>query len=896
MTFRALDAGWTLTAADGPVPSALAAALAAGIPATVPGEAHLDLLAAGLIADPFDGDNEAAQQWIGDVSWRFSTTFSHQPSGADRVDLVARGLDTVATVELNGVEIARTQNMHRSYRWDVRPLLRAGDNVLTLTFAAPVPETERRAAARGALPRVNHHEYNQLRKMACSFGWDWGIDVAGAGIWQEIGLESWSSVRLAAVRPLVDVRAPQAGSAGLNSAGLDSADSDSVGADGILTCHVEIERATGQDAPGADGEVTVSATLTPPGQDGAVSATAVIPAGDTRATIEMRVADVQRWWPVGHGDEGRVKRQSAGTSEGKEAVDEQSEKHGEQPLYHLSVKAAADEWQGRIGFRTVEVDTTPDAHGAPFQLKINGRPIMVRGYNWIPDHAFLTRVTPQRYARGVADALDSGANLLRVWGGGIYEREDLYRLADEAGLLLWQDFPLACAAYPEDAETRVEIEAEAREHITRLSQHPSLVIWCGNNENTWGSVDWGWAGDPTVLRQGWGDYYYSELFPRLLAELDPTRFYTPASPYSFGRYRHPNDFRYGLSHSWEAWNRLPYQCYAEQSPRFMSEFGWQGPPALSTLTAVVRDEPLDPFGPQMLVHQKANLGNEKLRRGWQGHLPDPVGIADWHWTTQLNQAAAIRFGIEHFRSLAPLNSGVVVWQLNDNWPVISWAAVDHRGHRKPLWHAIKAAYAPRLATLQPRPSAQARARAWEGMPPERDLVSLVLLNDTAEPFAGDFRVTRETFDGRVLAAATLPVDLPAWGNATVDLPPEVFTFKDRAAEIVVARAAAPDSGYAQAIFNGAEVIEQALAPAAVTAVVQPTPTGLALTATASSYVRDLTVLADQVDPEARVDRGLVTLTAGQSVTFHIASRANLDPTFFISTLRSAGDLLGPVNK
>ncbi|WP_425955285.1 glycoside hydrolase family 2 protein [Xylanimonas sp. McL0601] len=843
-TFRALHEGWTLTAVDGPVPSEAAAALAAGIPAVVPGEAHLDLVAAGLLADPFDGDNESAQQWVGDTSWRYSTTFEWSAGDADRHDLVAYGLDTVATVELNGAVVGHTQNMHRGFRWDVRPLLAEGTNTLTVTFAAPVPEALARAERDGALPRVNHHEYNQLRKMACSFGWDWGIDVAGAGIWKPIGIDSWSGVRIASVRPLVDVVASVAG-----------------GHDGVLTAHVEIERA------GADGDVDVAVAVTPPSGGAALTATGVVPAGATSAAVEVRVADVQRWWPVGH---------------------------GEQPLYAVEVTASADgeaRWTGRVGFRTVSVDTADDAAGAPFVLRVNGEPVLVRGINWIPDHAFLTRVTRERYARGIADALDANVNLFRVWGGGIYENDDLYDLADEAGILLWQDFLFACAAYSESDEMRAEVEAEARENVARLSPHPSLVIWNGNNENTWGRVDWGWGG--TLGGRPWGDGYYRELLPAIVAELDPTRFYAPASPYSFGEYRHPNDERYGTMHVWDVWNRADYTVYGSYKPRFVSEFGFQAPPAWSTLTRVVHDAPLDPFGPQMLVHQKANLGNKKLERGWQGHLPDPATIEDWHWTTQLNQAQAIRFGIEHFRALAPHCTGTVLWQLNDNWPVVSWAAVDHDGHRKPLWHALRDAYAPRLATLQPRASAAAQASAWEGLEAEPDTIALVLVNDTAEPFAGTFTATRQAFDGTVLAKAVLDGAVPARGVAEVVVPVDVATFGDAAREVLVVTpdAAAP-AGFAPAFLNGADVVGQALDPEPLQVSAASVEGGVELTVTATSYARDIFCHADKADPAARVHGGMVTLTAGQSVTVRVTTTADVDPASFAAHVRCANDLIG----
>lgn len=847
-TFRPLHEGWTLTAAATPdvVPAGLRDQLAQGVPAVVPGEAHLDLRRAGLIEDPFDGDNEAAQQWIGDTPWRYETTFTWN-DGAARHDLVAYGLDTVAVVALNGVELGRTQNMHRSYRLDAREALRDGENTLTVTFAAPVPEAHARAEQSEDLPHTNHHPYNQLRKMACSFGWDWGIDVAGAGIWKPIGLDSWSGVRIASVRPLVDVVPGPDG-----------------GHDGQLTVHVEIER----DGAQPDADVPVVVGVTPPGWDAPFFKPGVVPAGEASTVVVVSVDDVQRWWPVGHGD---------------------------QPLYDVEVTASAgavvDTWEGRVGFRTVEVDTTPDAAGAPFVLKVNGEPVLVRGVNWIPDHAFLTEIDRDRYARRVSDAVEANVNLMRVWGGGIYESDDLYDLADEHGLLIWQDFPFACAAYAEDDAMRAEVEAEARENVARLSPHPSLVIWNGNNENTWGYVDWGWAG--RLGGRPWGDGYYRELLPAVLAELDPTRPYSPASPYSFGDYRHPNDERYGTMHVWDVWNRVDYTTYATYRPRFVSEFGFQGPPAWSTLTGVVHDEPLDPFGHQMLVHQKANLGNAKLERGWQGHLPDPGSIEDWHWTTQLNQAQAIRFGVEHFRSLTPHNTGTILWQLNDNWPVVSWAAVDFAEQRKPLWYALRDAYAPRLATIQPRASEGARASAWEGLEPELDTLALVLVNDTDDPFAGTFTVSRQTFAGEVLASATLDADLPARGAATLTLPADVAELGDPSGEVVVAVPSVDGSGFAVARRDGADVVGQKLDPASLEVTAARVDGGYEVTVTASSYTRDVFCHADQVDPVARTDRGLVTLLAGESATFRVTSEVDVAPERFAAVVRSANDLLEP---
>lgn len=811
-------------AVHGPVPPEI---VGRSVAATVPGCAHTDLLDAGLIDAPFDADNEAAQQWIGNTSWRYEVDFDWRDDGSSRHDLVAQGLDTVSTIELNGVLVGHTQNQHRGYRFDVRAALAEGRNHLAITFEAPVDAAEARSEEHGELPHTNHHPYNALRKMAANFGWDWGIDVATSGIWKPIFLESWSGVRIASVRPLVDVEAST----------------------GILNAHVEVER----DDASAGHAVEVTTTV-----DGIV-ASAHIEAGQTAATTVVRVPDARLWWPRGH---------------------------GEQPLYEASVRvacagagpAAADDWAGRIGFRTIEVDTRPDEAGTPFVVRVNGEAVQVRGANWIPEHAFLTRLDRARYARRIADATEANMNLLRVWGGGIYESDDFYELCDEQGILVWQDFLFACAAYAEEEWLAEEVEAEARDNIARLSPHPSLAIWNGNNENIWGYVEWGWRA--RLEGRTWGNGYYRDLLPRLLAELDPTRPYSPASPYSFGEYLHPNDQHNGTMHIWDVWNERDYSAYRDYTPRFVSEFGFQAPPAWSTLAAVVHDEPLEPYGSQMLVHQKAHEGNLKLERGMRGHLPEPRSIDDWHWATQLNQAHALRFGIEHFRSLAPHNMGTIVWQLNDNWPVISWAAVDFDEHRKPLWYALRDVYRPRLATIQPR----------------QDGLSLILLNDTADAFGGQVRVRRLRFDGSVVAEQSLHLEVAARGENTVAIASDVAATDDAAGEVLVAEVTGADgaeSGFARATFDFAEVVNQGLDAEALTATASAVDGGYLVEVTALSYVRDIFLQVDRADSLARVDKGLVTLLPGESTRLRVTSEEALNPEAFIHplVLRSANDLL-----
>lgn len=701
-TFAPLHSGWTLTAMNPEMaPAELRDPLVSGIPATVPGEAALDLLNAGLIDDPFDGDNETKQQWIGDIDWRFTCRFDWHDDGADRHDLVVYGLDTVATIELNSDPVAQTENCHRSYRFDINGLLHDGANELTVTFMSPVCYSDQAEQRRGYYPHTEHHAFNQIRKPSYTFGWDWGIDVANAGIWREIGIDSWSGVRLAEVRPLVDV----------------SADGT-----GILNVHVVVERAgkgrvmSPMDAHSQQKPVPVHVTLE--GYGTMLEADGSVDQGRNETTITISVPEAKLWWPIGYGD---------------------------QPLYAVSVTAGADlqaAWSGRIGFRTTHVDTRTDEVGRPFQIYVNDVPVHAHGYNWIPDDAFISRISKRDYERGIRDLVEANANMVRIWGGGIYEDDVFYDLCDEHGIMVWHDFMLACAAYPEDAETKEEVEAEAREQIIRLSPHPSLIVWNGSNENYVAYAEWG--GYKQALRDDdrkpndygygekpWGDYYYSELFPQLLADLDPTHVYLPSSPMSFTRFTNANWDTDGTMHIWDAWNRADYTVYADYTPRFADEFGYQAPPAWSTLAGDV-------------------LATQRI----------------------------------------------------DN------VTIDAVGHR--------------------------------GFPLNEDVAQL----------------------------------------------------GDAANELIVATPS--DDAFPRVIFNGAEIIDQRLAaPAdAFTATAERTADGVELAVTARDYVRDLFCMVDKVDPDARVEEGMVSLLPGESVTLHITTGHTGDPVDFAAAnvLRTANDL------
>ncbi|MBB4711816.1 beta-mannosidase [Streptomyces luteogriseus] len=795
-----LGDGWTLRHDSEP------------IPATVPGCVHTDLMAAGVIPDPFLGLGETEVAWVARRDWTYEREIGGSP-GQEQTDLVFDGLDTVAEISLDGRLLGTVRNMHRSYRFDVTGL----SGRLSVRFVSAYAEAEAVRGRVGERPAAYAEPYQYLRKMACSFGWDWGPTLVTAGIWRPVRLERWSTARIARVRPLVTVEEGT----------------------GVVELAVDVER-TRVEAPLAV-EATVAGVRTRAEIEGA------------GGVVRLRVPDARLWWPRGY---------------------------GEHPLYDVELKLlhgedALDVWRRRVGFRTVELDRRPDAHGTGFTLVVNGERLFARGVNWIPDDVFPSRITRERYRERLEQAAGAGVDLVRIWGGGIYESEDFYDACDELGLLVWQDFPFACAAYPEEQPLRGEVEAEARENVVRLMPHPSLVLWNGNNENLWGFRDWEW--EPRLAGDSWGEGYYLGVLPRLVAELDPTRPYTAGSPWSGSWEHHPNDPAHGTHHSWEVWNREDYADYRLSVPRFVAEFGWQAPPAYTTLRRALPGEELAPDSPGMLHHQKADDGNGKLERGLERHFAVPDGDFDrWHYLMQLNQARAVAAGIEHWRSHWPVCAGTIVWQLNDCWPVTSWAAIDGDGREKPLYHELRRLYADRLLTFQ-----------------ERDgRLVLAAVNQGREEWRGTLTLRRMSVEGEMLGRTEVELTAGARTVARVDVPRELTPLGPK--EFLVADAGAvadsgadadsgtdadsavvADSGTGADSGADAEGLRALHFPVPDREVPYPAPrfeVALApggITVTARTLVRDLLLQADRLDPGARADRGRVTLLPGEQVTIGV---------------------------
>ena len=805
------DLDWTLTLDAGEAPQVIE-----GIPATVPGCVHLDLMAADVIPDPYLGDNEAHMQWVGRCGWRYRATFDAPGDllRRGRVELAFRELDTAATVVLNGTEVGAACNQHHPHAFDVKDHLREGTNDLEVVFESPLVVAEREIERLGDLPRAGNgsnpsQPHNFIRKMACNMGWDWGPMLATCGISGPVTLRGFDAARIEHVRPLTtDIK------------------------DGVahLDVLIDLDRQRG-------GALDVRATLTKPNGDRQERQTVTATGG--RIGAAFKVSDPELWWPAGHGG---------------------------QPLYGLEVELldngeVIDDFDCRVGLRTVRLDQREDEdmNGSRFAWWINGRPIVAKGANWIPDDCFPVRVTERDLRDRLTSAVECNLNMLRVWGGGLYASHQMLDLCDELGLMVAQDFLFACAAYSEEEPFRARVMAEARFNVADLARHPSLVHWNGCNENLWGYQEWPVQGRPdkkwpdVIGDRGWGDGYYFDLLPRVILELDPTRTYTPGSPFGKVREERANGPDRGTIHCWPG--DYGGGEYRRLDARFVNEFGQQAPPAWSTFRDALGAEHLDVNDPLLDHRQRAHGHNERrihnLIRERYGVEHDAADFDDWHHAAQLHQARAVTDGVRWWRSRFPHCMGTVYWQWNDCWPVTSWAALDSNGRRKLLWHATKKAYAPRLVTVQP---------ADPGDYQPGDPLRAVCLNDTDQEWRAELIVRRLTVDGRELVRVNVDVQVPPFGAVPVPLSTAKLQQPgDPAGELITAT------------IDGAERDTWLFLPERDVALPAPafdvTHDARRVTVTAGTLLVDLCLHPDRVADNLAVDDNLVTLLPGEAHTF-----------------------------
>jgi beta-mannosidase len=670
------------------------------IPAAVPGCIHTDLMAAGKIEDPYYRMNEKDVQWVGHRDWTYSRRFKVDAEflANDRHLLNFQGLDTLATVVLNGKVLGQTDNMFRAWEFDVGAHLKKGWNTIEVRFASVLPYIAAKQRGKKSLPGQDAvgHRINKggwIRKEPCNFGWDWGPKLLTCGIWRDVELVAYSLARIK------DVHIRQQHAKGKVT----------------LALELEVERAA---KGGLKAFVAVS-------QAGRLISEVMLPVRGASGKGALEIKKPKLWWPNGM---------------------------GEHPLYEVTVdlldkgEELLDTTTRRIGLRTVRLERKKDRLGESFGFAVNGVPLFAKGANWIPADTFAPRVTADDYARLLTDAAAAHMNMIRVWGGGIYEEDTFYNICDELGLLVWQDFMFACGTYPAfDKEYMLNVKAEAEANVCRLRHHACIALWCGNNEIEQGSVGKRWEGN----RMSWADYskLFDKLLPSVVARLDPDADYWPGSPHTPGENREEwNDPSSGDAHIWWVWHgQKPFEHYRTALHRFVSEFGFQSFPEPKTVRAFTEPADRNVTSPTMEHHQRSGIGNTTIMRYMLDWFRVPKNFDMTLWASQILQGLAMQYAVEHWRRLRPCTMGALYWQLNDCWPIASWSSIDYYGRWKALHYMAARFYAPLLVS------------AVEDV--EKATVEVYVHNDLGFQFKGHVAWRLTTARGEPVAADRIPVSV-----------------------------------------------------------------------------------------------------------------------------------------
>ena len=628
--------------------------------AKVPGTVHQDLLNHNRIPNPFYGMNEDAVQWVENEDWMYRTSFvvDEQQLSRDAAVLEMDGLDTYADVFLNGALILRSDNMFVGHKVQVKPVLRKGVNKLLVRFRSPVKEVLPQLQTNGFdYPASNDHSPWRTsvytRKAPYSYGWDWGIRLATCGIWRPVRLvfsdvariEDYYVCQEAVTQAKADVD---------NRLEINNVTSSTVSALLKVDYHY---------ADSDTKEIRKQIELRP---------------GANTVSLPVSIERPHLWMPNGWGEPSLYKFTASLSVDGVEIAKQER----------------------NVGLRTVRVVMDDDEHGKSFYFVVNGKPIFAKGANFIPDDALLPNVTPERYKRIFEDVKAANMNMLRVWGGGIYEADEFYDEADRNGILIWQDFMFACSSYPHDPLFVGRVKSEAEYNIKRLRGHASLAMWCGNNEIYEAMRYWGWQRKYSAeafaeMERGY-NVLFRELLPQMVERLDGTRFYMHSSPYeaNWGR---PDSWKTGDSHNWGTWHgRKPFESFDTDVPRFMSEYGFQAFPEMKTIRTFAEEKDFELESPVMNAHQKADIGNALIKQTMRLYYRVPEKFEDLVYVGLVLQGQGIRHGIEAHRRNRPYCMGSLFWQLNDSWPVVSWSGIDYYGNWKALMYQSKRAFAPIL--------------------------------------------------------------------------------------------------------------------------------------------------------------------------------------------------------
>ena len=692
------------------------------LPATVPGTVHQDLIDNDKLINPFFGMNEEKVQWVEKEDWQYKTTFILTKEQLQRQEAILNfeGLDTYADIYLNGSLLERTDNMFVGYELPVKDVLREGENRLQVYFHSPIkvglPQWETDGFE---YPADNDHSKIRVsiysRKAPYSYGWDWGIRLATSGIWRPVTLELYDAARIEDY--FVHQEAISKDLAKVNNVlEVKSVATVPQQAEVVLTYSYK-------DGPKVTEQKSI--TLQP---------------GCNKISMPVEIANPHLWMPNGWGEAALYDFEMAVKVDGKVVSSEKK----------------------RVGLRSIKVVMEDDKDGKSFYFVVNGQPMFAKGSNLIPDDALLPNVIKERYYQLMKDVKDANHNMIRVWGGGIYEDDRFYDAADEMGILIWQDFIFACTTYPSDPVFLRRVAEEAEYNIKRLRSHASLAMWCGNNEIYEGMRYWGWNKkyeNPAIweeMKEGYNKLFH-QLLPAIVEELDADRFYMHGSPYeaNWGR---PHSWKIADSHNWGTWyGQKPFESLDTELPRFMSEYGFQAFPEMKTIATFAEPKDYALESDVMNAHQKATIGNALIKKTMALYYDVPEDFEELVYKGLVLQGFGIRHGIEAHRRNRPYCMGSLYWQLNDSWPVVSWSSIDYYGNWKAMHYQSQRAFAPVLLN------------AFK----EGDNLCIYTLSDELQDYKNaTLQLKVMDFNGKVLSKKIIKGEVPA--NASVVFHQEVY--------------------------------------------------------------------------------------------------------------------------